>query len=107
MQRVGSVIRLRPEHREDYIRLHRQVPEAVLDALRRCHVTNYSIFLHGDLLFSYFDYTGQDLAADSARMAADAATQDWWRLTTPCQERLESAADGEWWTMATKVFHLD
>lgn len=105
--RIGSVIRLLPERREDYVRLHRNVPEVVLERLRSCHFTNYSIFLHGDLLFGYFEYTGHDLAADSARMAADSATRTWWKLTDPCQERLPTAADGEWWATATEVFHLD
>jgi L-rhamnose mutarotase len=104
---VGSVIRVRPERREEYVQLHRDVPAAVLDTLRACGITNYSIFLHGDLLFGYFEYVGDDLAADSARMAADPATQAWWKLTDPCQERLPSAADGEWWATATEVFHLD
>ncbi len=107
MQRVGTVIRLRPERREEYVALHRDVPAAVLDRLRACHFTNYSIFLHGDLLFGYFEYVGTDLEADSAVMAADPATQAWWELTAPCQERLPTAQDGEWWASATEVFHLD
>ena len=40
-------------------------------------------------------------------MAADPKTQEWWTLTDPCQERLESAAEGEHWAMMEEVFHHD
>ena len=80
MKRVAQVIRLRPEQQENYRELHRNVPRPVLDTLRDCHIRNYSIHLLGDLLFGCFEYDGDDLDADMARMAADEVTQDWWRL---------------------------
>jgi L-rhamnose mutarotase len=42
-----------------------------------------------------------------ARMAADPVTQQWWKLTDPCQEPLESRAEGEWWAQMEEVFHAD
>ncbi|MEU0834121.1 L-rhamnose mutarotase [Streptomyces sp. NPDC005969] len=107
MRRVAQVIRVRPEKVDEYCELHREVPEAVLDRLRRCHITNYSIHLLGDRLFSYFEYHGDDLAADLALMAADRATQNWWQLTAPCQQPVDEAAPGEWWASMEQVFLME
>jgi L-rhamnose mutarotase len=105
--RVGSVIRLRPDKAEEYLALHRAVPGPVLAALRRAHITNYSIFLRDGTLFAYYEYTGEDYASDMAAIAADPDTQRWWTLTDPCQLPLASAAEGERWVEAEEVFHLD
>jgi len=107
VRRVAQVIRIRPEKADEYRELHRSVPEPVLDQLRRCHIANYSIHLLGDRLFSYFEYHGDDLAADLALMAEDPATQEWWRLTAPCQEPVEEAAPGEWWASMEQVFLME
>src|SRR5882762_3879346 len=70
-QRRAQVIRLRPDHAEEYLRLHAAVWPEVLDAITACNIRNYSIYLHGDLLMSYFEYVGADYEADAAKMAAD------------------------------------
>jgi L-rhamnose mutarotase len=106
-QRVAAVIRLRPEQEQAYRELHAAVWPGVLATLRAAHITNYSIFLRDGLLFSYLEYTGDDYAADTARIAADPETQRWWQLTDPCQQPLDTAGDGEWWAPAEEVFHAD
>ena len=106
-QRMASVIRLRPEHEAEYRRLHANAWPGVLAALKAAHVQNYSIYLRDGLLFSYMEYTGTDWAADSAVIAADPDTQRWWTFTDPCQQPVDSAADGEWWAPMEEVFHLD
>ncbi|MGW5655210.1 L-rhamnose mutarotase [Streptomyces humi] len=105
MRRVVQVIAVRPEKLAEYRELHRAVP--VLDRLRRCRIANYSIHLLGDRLFAYFEYHGDDLAADLALMAEDEATREWWRLTAPCQTPVPEAAPGEWWTTAERVFLME
>ena len=107
MQRHAAVIRLREEHAEEYLRLHRDVWPGVLDRLRRSNMRNFSIFLRDGLLFSYLEYTGDDYEADTAAIAADPETQRWWTFTDPCQQPVESAADGEWWAPLEEVFHTD
>jgi L-rhamnose mutarotase len=106
VQRVASVIRLRPEMEQEYRKLHADVWPGVLDALRAAHITNYSIFLRDGLLFSYLEYTGADYDADMARVAADDTTRRWWQLTDPCQQPLATVAEGEWWAPAEELFHL-
>ena len=53
------------------------------------------------------EYHGTDFAADMAKMAADPKTQEWWAVCMPCQEPLETRAEGEWWARMEEVFHLD
>jgi L-rhamnose mutarotase len=107
VRRVAAVIRLRPEHEDEYRRLHADAWSSVLATLRAANVTNYSIFLRDGLLFSYLEYVGEDYDADMARIAADEQTQQWWKLTDPCQQPVGSAVEGEWWAPAEEVFHLD
>ncbi|MFF4764361.1 L-rhamnose mutarotase [Streptomyces sp. NPDC001292] len=107
MRRVAQVIRILPDKADEYRELHRNVPRPVLDRLRGCHITNYSIHLLGDHLVAYFEYLGDDLAADLAAMAEDPATQEWWRRTAPCQRPVDEAAPGEWWADMEQVFLME
>ncbi|MFD3456315.1 L-rhamnose mutarotase [Streptomyces sp. NPDC058691] len=107
MQRFAAVIRLRPEKEREYRELHAAAWPGVLAALKRANIGNYSIFLRDDLLFSYLEYTGTDYAADTAVIAADPVSRDWWALTDPCQQPLDSVAEGQWWASAEEIFHLD
>ncbi len=107
MKRYGSVIKVRPEKLEEYKRLHAAVWPDVLKMIKDCNFDNYSIFYRDGYLFSYFEYTGTDLEADSAKMAADPVTQDWWSHCMPCQQPVETAKEGEWWADMEEVFHQD
>ena len=105
-QRFGMTIGLRPDKRDEYLALHAQVWPEVEAMLRAANMRNFSIFVHGDVLFGYYEYTGTDHAADQARIAADPATQRWWALTDPCQERLPGTPDNHQWAPMTEVWHL-
>jgi L-rhamnose mutarotase len=106
---MGWVIRIRPEKIAEYKALHAAVWPEVLATIKACGIRNYTIYLREpeNLLFAHFEYHGDDFAADTARMAGDAATRRWWALTDPCQEGLESRKEGEWWAPLTEVFHSD
>jgi L-rhamnose mutarotase len=105
--RLASVIGLPAENAEEYERLHAEVWPEVLERLRASHMSNYSIFRMGELLFSYLEYTGTDLDADNAAIAADEATRQWWAVCEPLQRPLPDRAPGEWWNPIPEVFHLD
>jgi L-rhamnose mutarotase len=107
MKRYGQVIKVRPEKLEEYKKLHRDVWPEVLRIIKKCHIRNYSIFYRDGYLFSYFEYAGDNYKADMARMAADPKTREWWTLTDPCQQPVETAATGEWWAAMEEVFHAD
>jgi L-rhamnose mutarotase len=104
--RVASIVALRPEHQDEYLRLHREVWPGVEDMIRAANITNYSIFLRDGLLFAYYEYVGDDYDADMARIAADPESQRWWQLTEPCQQPLPTAQPGEVWVEATEVYRL-
>ena len=107
MRRFGQLIGLKPEQIDAYERLHAAVWPEVLAMISACNMRNYSIFRHGELLFAYFEYIGDDYEADMAKMAADSKTQEWWTRTAPMQVPLESRAPGEWWATMKEVFHAD
>ena len=107
VERKGFVISLREGAEERYRELHCEVWPDVLNQIRRSNIRNYSIFLKGDLLFGYYEYVGSDHAGDMARMAEDERTQEWWKLTSPLQQPLSAAVDGEWWSEMECVFHTD
>ncbi|MDP9011588.1 MAG: L-rhamnose mutarotase [Pseudomonadota bacterium] len=109
MQRFASVIGIEPGMIDQYRALHAAVWPDVLRILSASHFTNYSIYLRQpeNLLFSYFEYTGKDFAADYRRMADEPITREWWKLCSPCQRPLASRQAGEWWASMPEVFHLD
>lgn len=107
MKRYGSIIRVVPEKLDEYKRLHAAVWPGVLKMIRECNIRNYSIFYKDGLLFSYYEYIGNDYAADMAKMAADPETQRWWKITDPCQLPLDTRQDGERWAGMEEVFHTD
>lgn len=112
VERYGMVIGVKPDKIEYYKKLHAAAWPSVLAKIKECHIRNYSIYLRevekGQfLLFSYFEYTGNDLEADMARMAADPETRRWWKETDPCQSPIPTRLDKEFWSRMEEVFHAD
>lgn len=109
MKRMGWVTQLKPEAVETYRKLHTEAWPNVLATITACNIRNYSIFLREpeNLLFGVFEYHGINYDSDMARMKADPVTQDWWRLTDPCQQPLSTAGPNEIWASMTEVFHHD
>lgn len=109
MKRYASVIGLAPEAIADYKRIHADVWPDVLAQIQKSGIANYSIFLKEpeNLLFSYYEYRGEDHDADMAAMAADPRTQEWWAVCMPMQRPLDTRAEGEWWAGMEEVFHTD
>ena len=107
VRRYGQRIRVRPEAIDEYERLHAATWPGVLAQIRRSNIRNYSIYRDGEDLFAYFEYVGEDFAADMAAMAADPETQRWWKLTDAMQEPLPDREPGAWWKTLREVFHTD
>ena len=107
VQRIAKVVGLPTESMAEYERLHQAVWPTVLSRITASNIHNYSIYRYGELLFSYMEYTGDDLEADMAAMAADPETQRWWALMEPLQKQTPDSVSDEWWTPTHEVFHLD
>lgn len=111
-QRYGSVIGLKPEKMALYNRLHAEPWPEIVRKLQQCNVHNYSIY-EVELekgkwyLFSYFEYTGTDFEADMKRIADDPKTQEWWKLTEPCQIRIPGTPEGQQWMVMKEVYHSE
>jgi L-rhamnose mutarotase len=106
VKRLAQTIRLRPERREQYLRLHAAVWPGVEAAIRAASIRNYTIFLRGDTLFSFFEYHGDDFSKDLSAIAADPETQEWWKLTDSCQETWPDSGAGGRWSDLTEIRHL-
>jgi len=107
MERHALVVGVRPEKREEYLALHRAVWPQVEQTLRGCNVTNYSIYIFGDILFAYYEYVGEDHDADMARIGEDPKTREWWTHTDPCQVRIaDERLPGARWQPIDEVWHL-
>jgi len=110
--RWGSIVGVREEALLAYTQLHAAVWPGVLSALGDVNIRNYSIYLGqvapGEyVLFSYFEYVGDDFEADMKRMAQDKVTQLWWTYTDPLQVRLPGTPQGSQWKAIEEVFHTD
>jgi predicted TIM-barrel fold metal-dependent hydrolase/L-rhamnose mutarotase len=108
-RRYGRLLGLKPEAIAEYRRVHEAVWPLVLKQIKDSNISNYSIYLREpeNLLFAYYEYTGDDHDGDMARMAADPATQKWWDLCMPMQQPLPTVSKDDWWGSMAEVFHID
>jgi L-rhamnose mutarotase len=107
MRRFGQVIRVRPDQIDAYERLHAEPWPGVNAAIETANIRNYSIYRHGELLFAYFEYVGEDFEADMKAMAADPVVQEWWARTDAMQEPFPERMAGDWWLTIPEIFHTD
>ena len=107
IQRMGSVIKVKPEKLDYYKKIHANPWPGVNAMIKKCNIRNYSIFYKDEYLFTYFEYVGDDYAADMAKMAADSETQRWWGEAVPCVTPLETRKEGELWASMEQVYFLD
>jgi len=106
-ERFGQIIQLKPEYVDEYKKYHSNVWSEVNEMIKKCGIQNYSIYLKNNILFSYFEYCGDDYEADMQKMQNDPITQKWWSIVKPFQEPLKNREDGEWWSDMEEVYHLD
>ena len=94
---IGSIIRLKKEFEERYIALHNNTFPGVINRIHRSNISDYSIFLLEEVLFSHMVYSGADFETDMHAMGTDSTTREWWKLTDPMQEPLAERKENEWW----------
>ena len=102
----GQLGKLKRDKIEEYCTLHAATWPGVLNTISACNLKNYSIFLQDDMVFSYFEYTGENYDADMAKMAQDTVTQDWWHHTHPCFETFAIDPQSEYYhDMRQIIYH--
>jgi L-rhamnose mutarotase len=105
MERVGFVLKVRPERLEEYRRRHRAVWPELLQALRETGWHSYSLFLRPDgLLFGYLETP--DFAQARAAMAGREVNARWQQEMAPFFESPGGRPD-EALLLLEEVFHLD
>lgn len=107
MRRFGQVIRLKPDRAGEYIKYHSAVWSAVLQRIKECNISNYSIFHKDNILFAYMEYTGADYEGDMQKMAQHNETQKWWNVVKPLMQPVENRKPGEFWADMEEIFHLE
>jgi L-rhamnose mutarotase len=110
VQRYGMVTGIKPDKIEYYKKLHANIWPPVAKKIKECNIRNYSIYLkqidNKYYLFSYFEYVGDNFDKDMQHMAADTATQRWWKETNPTQLPLpEALAQKQTWSRMEEVFY--
>jgi len=109
VKRFGQTLGVRPECIDEYRRCHARIWPEIEQAIRTAGIHNYSIFLLGDRLFAYYEYTGPDDEFD-ARMEALAEAprmREWWDLMEPMQLPDPHREPDTWWSEMAEVFHQD
>jgi len=101
----GQLGKLKADKIDEYCKLHAETWPGVLKTITECHLQNYSIFLQGDLVFSYYEYIGDDYDADMAKMADDPITQKWWACTHPCFEKFAIDPQSEFYHDMKQLFY--
>jgi len=104
-KRFGHLIRLKPEYEERYIVLHAHPFPGLIDQLRTSGLCNYSIFHHDNLLFSFYEYVGDNYEADMVAISENDTVQDWWTLTDSMQETLAPEDSDLWWMPMNEIWH--
>jgi len=113
-KRMGMVIYIREEKREEYERLHNQAWPEVKDRLTKSNMRNFTIYHCKELgvLFAHLEYIGNDLDEDMKKIGEDPVTREWWKKCEPCQKPFSwtgpppsEGGQGDWWTPLREVWH--
>ena len=113
MKRYGRVIGIKASDVEKYQALHASVWPEVLTEIKKACIQNYSIYMHpmdgGQwCIFTHFEYTGDDLQADMAKIRNNPKARAFMKLCLPLFSPLDCRKDKEnlWGTME-EVFYLE
>ena len=107
MKRYGMVIKVKPEGLEEYKRLHANPWPEVDQILFNKGIRNFSIFEKDYILFGYFEFLGDDIAAAFKSMEDYPIYREWLTLCDPLQEPLPTRKTGEWWAYMEQVYFLN
>lgn len=108
VQRVGMVVKVKKEHLEEYKKVHADNNAGVRHLLTRYHLRNFSIFLvqlaDGDWYeFGYYEYWGNDLEGDMAKLDAEPENAKWLELCDPMQEGILPKQQG--WKVMDRIYY--
>jgi L-rhamnose mutarotase len=99
--------RIDPEHREDYVDVHDEVPAAVEEAMRRGGAQRFDLFVRDDVAVCIAEV--EDLDEYLETVGTDPAVQEWERRVAPYKhEGVDVDADpDEQLPMMERIWSLD
>ena len=107
MQRVGFLLKVKPERIAEYRVRHQAVWLDMQEALRRAGWYNYSLFLQEDgTLFGYVE-VDEDFATVQANMEHEEVNQRWQTYMDGFFEKTPGVRADQAMMPLEEVFHLD
>lgn len=109
---LGQIGRIKPECIERYCQLHEvdiytEKWKGIRQLIADCNIQNYNIFIEDDVVFGYYEYVGNDYAADMQKMADDPLNKLWWAQTRPCFTKYKEDSAEAFYSDMRQIFHLD
>lgn len=101
MQRVGRRSRLKAGGEEEYARLHRDIWPEMMNVIAQAGIRNYSIYLDGRDLFSYFE--AEDLEQAYAFLEQQPVAQKWQEAMSGLMDADDPLAP---WRELQEIFYL-
>ena len=107
VKRVGMVVKIKKDKLEEYKKLHADNNPGVRHLLTKYHMRNFSIFLvqlaDGDWYeFGYYEYWGDDLEGDMAKLDAEPENAKWLEKCDPMQEGILPGQEG--WKEMERIY---
>ena len=103
-ERVGHVWRVKPGCADEYLRRHRTIWPELATLLRSTGVRSYTIYLHGDLVFSHMEV--DDYASLLEKVTRDPVAAKWEAHFEDILEYPDADPETGWPTSATEVWTL-
>ncbi len=106
--RVGMVVKVKRDRLENYRELHADNNPGVRHLLIKYHFRNFSIFLvqlvDGECYeFGYYEYWGDDLETDMAKLDAEPENIKWLQLCDPMQSGILPGEKG--WKRMERIYY--
>jgi L-rhamnose mutarotase len=104
VERHGFVWRVQPGKGEEYVRRHATIWPQLADRLRAAGVTNFTIYLHGELVFGHLEVANFGALAEQLR--DDPVSIAWETEMAELLEYPKLDADTGWPERLTLVWDL-
>lgn len=108
VKRVGMVVKLKPEMIGEYKKVHADENQGVRHLLEKYNMRNFSIFLvqladSAWYEFAYYEYWGNDLEGDMAKLDAEPENIKWLEKTDAMQEGILPGQQG--WKVMERIYY--
>lgn len=103
MKRFGSITKIKTGMLEEYTELHNKIWDEVVAAGHNAGLRNFTIFHNNGYLFSYFEYVGDDYAADMGKKNSLPVVKKWQEICG----RYFDTIDGKTSIPFEEIFHND